>query len=408
MNPKVEIFSQGEEVITGQVADTNAAWLSQQLVSLGFQVSRHTAVGDKMADLIGLLKEIASRADCCICSGGLGPTSDDLTAEAVAQAFNLPLQFDEVALQQISGYFARRNIAMPEVNRKQAMLPQGATRIDNEWGTAPGFCLQYQHCWFVFLPGVPFEMQHLFTETVRPDLEGRFSLQPEKLVIIKTWGIGESALQAHVNQIEIPAAVTVSYRAGVDENQTKLLFPHDYPPEATSILVQQVAAQIGDAVFAIDGLDKTAGDLVSVIADLLNQKSQTLAVIESASQGLIAAKCIGHDWLVSSSYNQKLSRLNQSEADLINTAKRLGRELQKSCAATFALVQFYDGSEQAFADKNQTITLCSVLLTEQGFCQQSKTVAGTLQRKQNQAALYALDLLRRFLQQKESFCPYYD
>lgn len=408
MNPKVEIFSQGEEVITGQVADTNAAWLSQQLVSLGFQVSRHTAVGDKMADLIGLLKEIASRADCCICTGGLGPTTDDLTAEAVAHAFNLPLQFDPVALQQISGYFARRNIAMPEVNRKQAMLPQGATRIDNEWGTAPGFCLQYQNCWFVFLPGVPFEMQHLFAETVKPDLKNRFSLHPEKLVIIKTWGIGESALQAHVNQIEIPAAVTVSYRAGVDENQTKLLFPHDYPPEAISALVQQVATQIGDAVFAIDGLDKSAGDLVSVISELLNATSQTLAVIESASQGLIAAKCIGYDWLASSSYNQKLSRLNQSEADLINTAKRLGRELQKSSAATFALVQFYDGSETAFADKNQTISLCTVLLTEQGFCQQTQTVAGTLQRKQNQAALSALDLLRRFLQQKESLCPYYD
>lgn len=408
MNPKVEIFSQGEEVITGQVADTNAAWLSQQLVSLGFQVSRHTAVGDKMVDLIGLLKEIASRADCCICTGGLGPTTDDLTAEAVAQAFNLPLQFDETALQQISGYFERRNIAMPEVNRKQAMLPQGATRIDNEWGTAPGFCLHYQNCWFVFLPGVPFEMQHLFAETVKSDLEEHFSLRPEKLVIIKTWGIGESALQAHVNQIEIPAAVTVSYRAGVDENQTKLLFPHDYPPEAISALVQQVAEQIGDEVFAIDGLDKTAGDLISVIADLLNQKSQTLAVIESASQGLIAAKCIGHDWLASSSYNQKLSQLNQSEADLINTAKRLGRELQKSSAATFALVQFYDGNQQAFADKNQTITFCSVLLTDQGFCQQTKTIAGTLQRKQNQAALYALDLLRRFLQQKESLCPYYD
>lgn len=408
MNPKVEIFSQGEEVITGQVADTNAAWLSQQLISLGFQVSRHTAVGDKIVDLITLLKEIASRADCCICTGGLGPTSDDLTAEAVAKAFDLPLQFDEIALRQISRYFENRQLVMPEVNRKQAMLPQSATRIDNEWGTAPGFCLQYQNCWFVFLPGVPFEMQNLFSEKVKSDLESRFSLQPEKLVIIKTWGTGESALQAHVDHIEIPADVTVSYRAGIDENQTKLLFPADYPPDALSKLVQQLVTEIGDAVFAIDGLDKPAGDLISVIAELMNEKSHTLAVLETASQGLIAAKCIGQNWLIESSYNQKLNPSHQTEVELIATAKQLGKNLRASSKANFALVQFYHGDNQAFTDKNQTITLYSVLLTEQGFCQQTKAVAGTLQRKQNQAALYALDLLRRFLQQKESLCPYYD
>ena len=91
MNPTLEIFSQGEEVVTGQTVDTNAAWLSEQVVTLGFTVTRHTAVGDKLDDLVTLLREISTRADCCICTGGLGPTSDDLTAEAVAKAFDLPL-----------------------------------------------------------------------------------------------------------------------------------------------------------------------------------------------------------------------------------------------------------------------------------------------------------------------------
>ncbi|NOQ35163.1 MAG: competence/damage-inducible protein A, partial [Methylococcaceae bacterium] len=135
MNPKVEIFSQGEEVVTGQVADTNAAWLSTQLVEMGFKVSRHTAVGDKLEDLISLLQEIASRADCCICTGGLGPTTDDLTREAVATAFDAPLEFDEIALKNISEYFTQRDRAMPEVNRKQAYFPKNAKRIDNDWGT---------------------------------------------------------------------------------------------------------------------------------------------------------------------------------------------------------------------------------------------------------------------------------
>ena len=155
MNPTLEIFSQGEEIVTGQTVDTNAAWLSQKAVACGFTVTRHTAVGDKLGDLIVLLQDIAQRADCCICTGGLGPTSDDLTAEAVASAFNLPLEFDEFAFEQINRFFAHRNRTMPESNRKQAMLPQGAVRIDNEWGTAPGFSLDFGRCWFVFLPGVP-------------------------------------------------------------------------------------------------------------------------------------------------------------------------------------------------------------------------------------------------------------
>ncbi|MDD1628033.1 MAG: competence/damage-inducible protein A, partial [Methylococcaceae bacterium] len=162
MNPTLEIFSQGEEIVTGQTVDTNAAWLSQQAVDCGFTVMRHTAVGDKLNDLIVLLQDISQRADCCICTGGLGPTSDDLTAEAVACAFNLPLEFDEIAFEQISRFFTHRNKTMPESNRKQALLPHGAERIDNEWGTAPGFSLHHGRCWFAFLPGVPMEMKHLF------------------------------------------------------------------------------------------------------------------------------------------------------------------------------------------------------------------------------------------------------
>jgi nicotinamide-nucleotide amidase len=415
MNPKVEIFSQGEEVVTGQIADTNAAWLSQQLVTLGFQVSRHTAVGDKMLDLVGLLQEIANRADCCICTGGLGPTRDDLTAEAVAQAFNLPLQLDELALQHISRYFQNRNSDMPVVNRKQALLPQGAIRLDNHYGTAPGFCLQYQKCWFVFLPGVPSEMKPLFSETVKTHLQNRFSLNPEKLITLRTFGMGESALQERIDQLNLPESVTLGYRAALNEVQIKLLFPADYPIAQITECSKKIAAHLGNSVFAIDGLDKPAGDLIGVIAELLEEKSQTLAVIETASQGLIAAKCLGHDWLVASYYEQSTARVSETfpsvvdnTANFIATALRLGRVLQGKIEVDFVLVQLYDGNRQRFADNDQTISLYTVLITEQGFCQQIKTLGGSLERKQNHAALTALDLLRRFLQQKEPLCPYYD
>jgi competence/damage-inducible protein CinA-like protein len=166
-HPLAEIFSQGEEVINGQIADTNAAWLSQRLVEMGFVISRHTAVGDKLEDLISLLKEISHRADFCICTGGLGPTIDDLTAEAVAQAFDKPLELDTTALAQIKRHFSSRNKVMAESNRKQAYFPKGAVRLDNTVGTAPGFALQVRRCWFVFVPGVPSEMRQLFNELIK-------------------------------------------------------------------------------------------------------------------------------------------------------------------------------------------------------------------------------------------------
>lgn len=405
MNPTLEIFSQGEEIVTGQIADTNAAWLSQQAVQLGFTVTRHTAVGDKLEDLIGLLREIAQRADCCICTGGLGPTSDDLTAEAVAFAFDLPLTFDETAFAQIKQFFSNRNRAMPESNRKQAMLPKGAERLDNEWGTAPGFAVQYGRCRFAFIPGVPSEMQHLFLEKILPTLHERFSLHPDKLITIKTVGIGESAIQERLNAIAIPDRVQLGFRAGPEEVQTKLLFPADYPEPAMTALVSKVAEQLGDVVFTIDRPGEAAGDLVSVIDKLMTGK-HTLAVIETASHGLLSSMCIGTDWLLGASVDQATTALGQqlvAAADddhLMASAKALAVDLQKTSCADIILVQLYAGDNDTLHDKNKSIILYTGLLTGENFQQASHSIAGSIKRKQTQAALLSLDLLRRYLQQK--------
>ncbi|PPK76985.1 molybdenum cofactor synthesis domain-containing protein/competence/damage-inducible protein CinA-like protein [Methylobacter tundripaludum] len=407
MNPTLEIFSQGEEVVTGQTVDTNAAWLSEHVVAMGFTVTRHTAVGDKLDDLVTLLREISVRADSCICTGGLGPTSDDLTAEAVAKAFDLPLEFDDVAFEQIKRFFMLRNRPMPESNRKQAMFPKGAERIDNGWGTAPGFSLQVGRCWFAFVPGVPFEMRHLFSESIQPTLASRFLLRPGKLITIKTLGVGESAIQERISAIEIPPQVQLGFRASPDDVQTKLLFPHDYPEAAVAALASKVAKELGDSVFAIDGFGRASGDLVFVIDQLMTVGGHTLAVVETASQGLLAAKCIGLPWLLETRYEQSLERLGQKLAvtvngnDLIATAQVVASEIKKTGAADFVLVQLYAGDNKTFHDKDQSIILYNTLLTGDGFHQTTHSVAGPIKRKQNQAALLALDLLRRYLQHKE-------
>jgi nicotinamide-nucleotide amidase len=405
--PILEIFSQGEEIVTGQTVDTNAAWLSEQAVQLGFTVTRHTSVGDKLDDLIDLLKEIAIRADCCLCTGGLGPTSDDLTAEAVAEAFGLPLEFDEIAYQQIQAYFSNRQRPMPEVNRKQALLPQGSIRLDNDWGTAPGFAVQAGRCWFVFLPGVPSEMRNIFLERVKPLLRDRFVLTPSRLVTIKTLGIGESDIQQRLDGLEIPASVQIGFRAGIDEVQTKLLFPSGYPEEHMTLLTADTAARLGDFVFGIDGLAEEIGNLASVVDKLMTKTGKTLTLVETASQGLLAAKCPGAAWLKSALFEQSLASLSQrfdiaiDENDLPAAGARLAHALRDQQAADFALVQLYEGSPAQFHDKDQTIILYNTLLTGESCRQSRHNLGGPIGRKQNQAALLGLDLLRRHLQNRQ-------
>ncbi|TXL23455.1 competence/damage-inducible protein A [Methylococcaceae bacterium HT2] len=397
-------MSQGEEIVSGQTVDTNAAWLSQKLVQMGFVVKRHNAVGDNLADLKTLLQDISQRADVCLCTGGLGPTIDDLTAQAVAEAFALPLELDTVALEQITHYFSCRQRTMVDSNRKQAFFPQGALRIDNEWGTAPGFSVRHNRCWFVFVPGVPSEMKHMYDATIASQLAQRFSVQAEQLITLRSVGIGESDLQEKLNTITLPDCAKLGFRAALDEVHTKLIFPSDAEHDLVRATVNHVAENIGDYIFAIDGLDGYQGGLVDVISQLMQQQQLTLSVQETASHGLMAAKCITQPWLISSVYNQGLQRLtdNQAIADFQEIALGIAQNIQEQEGTDCVLVQLYEGSANQFQQKELSITLFTLLLTPTGFVHSQRSIAGSKTRKQNQAAIYSLDLLRRFLQKNLS------
>lgn len=406
MKQIAEIFSQGEEIVCGQTVDSNAAWLSQQLVELGFTLKRHTAVGDNLQDLIALFTEIAERADCCICTGGLGPTIDDLTAEAVSIASGQPLQFDAQAFAEIQQYYACRNRVMPGANRKQALLPQSSVRIDNAYGTAPGFALQFKRCWFVFLPGVPSEMKHMFTALVRRQLLQRFPLQPDCLVTLRSIGIGESAIQQCLEGIQLPDGVHLGFRAAPDEVQTKLLFPGDFPESDKQACVADVAERIGTYVFAVDGLNEPQGDLLDVVAAAMSKSRYSLALLETASQGLLAGKCLGREWLTRVEVNLDWGRntgslpVGPSADDLKPIARVWAEQLKAREQTDFALVQLYSGSAEDYRDKDKSIVLYNALATPGGVVSTQLNTHGALKHKQNQAALLALDLLRRYLQNK--------
>ncbi|MBS3964597.1 MAG: competence/damage-inducible protein A [Methylomonas sp.] len=396
-----EIFSQGEEIVSGQTVDSNAAWLSQQLNDLGFSVCRHTAVGDDLDSLVGLIHDIAQRADCCICTGGLGPTSDDLTAEAVARAAGVDLIFDDAALRQIETWFAHRQRTMPAANRKQAYRPGGALRIDNLLGTAPGFALQINRCWFVFLPGVPSEMQAMF-DTVKTLMLARFALQPANLVTLRSVGIGESAIQQRLVGLTLPEVVRLGFRAAIDEVQTKLLFPAGFPPADQQRLAETCRSAIGDYVFAIDGLDgQSGGDLLTVV-DRTMPQSLKLALLETASGGLLAARCQHTRWLETvmvARHGAEAARQLAVVADSDpprQLAGQLGSALRER-GADWALVQLYDGSLDDYQSRDRVISLHAGLLTDTGFDFASLTLGGSAQAKQIQAAMLTLDRLRRRL-----------
>jgi nicotinamide-nucleotide amidase len=285
--PTAQILSQGDEVVTGQVADTNAAWLAEQLTDLGFTVVRHVSVGDRLTDLVDQIRQASSGCDLVLCTGGLGPTDDDLTAQAVAEAFDRPLVFDEVAMHHIEALYARFRRPMPEVNRKQAWLPGGCLRLDNNWGTAPGFAVD-EASLMAFMPGVPREMRKMFQVRILPLIEERFSVEPGRLITLRCTGVGESNLQERVGAVDVPGVV-VSYRTKLPENHVKLRFP----PSATTDQVRQVTAtvadRIGSPLFGIDGMGGPEGSLVEVVSRGLAEQRATVATAESCTGGRVAA-----------------------------------------------------------------------------------------------------------------------
>ncbi|MCF8006625.1 MAG: competence/damage-inducible protein A [Methylovulum sp.] len=403
MHPILEILSQGEEIITGQTVDTNSAWLAHQSVELGFHVSRHTAVGDNLTDLIKVLTEISQRAACCICTGGLGPTCDDLTTEAVAQAFGLPLLFDEEAFNQITHFYALRNRRMPESNRKQAMLPTSSERLDNEWGTAPGFAVHANQCWFIFLPGVPTEMRNIFLAHVKAKLVNRFPLQVKTLVTLRTFGIGESEIQQRLHAIQLPDNIQLGFRAAPNEVQVKLVFPADSLPEYIYAHVALYTQELAEFIFAIDGLGKETGDLFETIDACMTQKNLSMAVIETFSQGLIASFCGRGNWLLDAQYHHSIknlcTKLNVTFQmdNICLLAQELVLAFKVHTDADIILIQLVAGTAEQKRDKHQLLDVHTMLQVQGHFYHHHKALAGDFKNKQHHAACLALDWLRRHI-----------
>jgi nicotinamide-nucleotide amidase len=410
--PTAEILSQGDEVVTGQIADTNAAWLSTRLTELGFEVVRHTAVGDHLDRIRDAMVAIAGRADLCVCTGGLGPTDDDLTSRAAAEAFGRPLAFDPEAMRQIEALFAKYKRNMPEINRRQAMLPTGCDRLDNAWGTAPGFALVQGGCWLAFMPGVPREMKSMFDERVVPRLSERFALAPGRLVTLRTTGIGESEMQARVAGYSHPGLV-IGTRTMLPENHLKLRFAATVPDAEVRAIAHELAAKIGAPVFGIEGLGEPCGTLAEVVGRALAARGATLAVAESCTGGRVAAACTAipgsSAWFlegaVTYSNAAKTRQLGVPEALIAAhgavsepVSRAMAAGLRERSGATFALAITGIAGPDGGTPEKPVGTVHLALASPEGVTHRLVSLGGDRPRIQDLAAGAALDILRRHLQ----------
>jgi nicotinamide-nucleotide amidase len=286
---KVEILITGNEIRSGAVIDRNSAHIATKLEEAGFGVMRHTCVGDNIDDLVLVLQEIGNRSDAALVTGGLGPTPDDLTAHAAATSAGVDLVLDLTALRGVENYFKDRNRIMPDSNKKQAMLPRGAKIILNPVGTAPGFMLKIGRCLFFFLPGVPFEMQRMLSDTVLPQLEKlRGNVYEYSMTkTISTFGSAESVTAERVTGISgMFPEINFGFRAKFPEIQIKLYGRgknkeaiHDLMNKASAAIIEE----IGDKVFSED-----ESSMEAVVGRLLLKENATIAVAESCTGGLIS------------------------------------------------------------------------------------------------------------------------
>jgi nicotinamide-nucleotide amidase len=283
-----ELLTIGDEILYGQIVDTNAQWMSVELDKVGIKVIRKTSVGDQEQEILTAFAEAEKRADIILITGGLGPTSDDLTKPLLAKYFNCELVMNEEALAEVTAFFKSRGREMTEMNRQQAALPSACTKITNPIGTAPGMWFDRKGKIFMSMPGVPHEMKKMMTDRVIPKLRETFRMPVIQHKVIRTIGIGESFLAEKISVWEksLPTHIKLAYLPSLGEVKLRLTgFGEDAASleKEINILAEKLLPLASEYVYGY-------GDepIEVVIGKMLRDRKLTLSMAESCTGGYLS------------------------------------------------------------------------------------------------------------------------
>ncbi len=410
-----EIIATGDEIRSGVLVDSNSAHISRELEIAGVKVLRHHSVGDDLNQLVDLFHEVGHRCQVAIVTGGLGPTVDDLSAQAAAIAAGVELATDPEALRIVERFFKKVNRAMTPSNRKQADLPEGAVVLDNPVGTAPGFRLSIDKCVFYFLPGVPYEMKQMLQNEVLPKVIESLGGQQmfPKVKTISCFGLPESLVGEKMEGLSLQfPGLKLGLRAKFPEIQVKL---YGQGRDTAQLDAQFAAAttwvrrELGHHVFSEDGKS-----IAEVVGELLRKEGATLAAAESCTGGLIAHRLTNvpgsSDYFLLSA----VTYANSAKIDVLGvrpqtieafgavskeTAAEMAEGVRKIAKATYGLaVSGIAGPGGGTPDK-PVGTLCTALSTpEETQAHRHHFTYGRRQMFKSMFAMAALDLLRKHLE----------
>ncbi|MBM4348161.1 MAG: CinA family nicotinamide mononucleotide deamidase-related protein, partial [Deltaproteobacteria bacterium] len=277
-----EIIAIGSELLLGQIVDTNTSHIARRLAENGIELVQTATVGDNLQRIKEVLREAIARSNIIITTGGIGPTEDDLTREAVAEVFNRPLQFQPHLMEQIEALFKKRGFRMSENNRKQAFIPEGGIPIENPKGTAPGFIVEYANGAIISIPGVPAEMEYLLEASVLPYLRKRFELERQiiQYKVLRACGLGESAIGLQIKDLmkqnQNPSVGTL---ASIGDIKIRITAKADSPLEASSLIETmegKIRERLGILIYGVD--EETLHGNVTREMERLNI---TLSVVET-------------------------------------------------------------------------------------------------------------------------------
>ncbi len=326
---KACILAIGSEMLTPFRVDTNSLFITDRLNTIGYDVRLKAVVADEIGELTRVIESALNWADVLVITGGLGPTEDDMTREAVARVLNVPLDVDETIVERIRERFARRGMTMPEINRRQAMVPRGADVLPNPNGTAPGLWFEQGRTSLVLLPGPPREMKPMLEAVIAgrlaPTSQGRGLFRR----VLKITGRAESDVDAQAQPIygrwtAQAAPISTTILAVLGQIELHLTAQAASQAEADVVLeaaVQELQAALGPSVYSVDGRA-----LEAVVGDLLRKRSMTVAIAESCTGGLLASRLT--DVPGSSEYVDRgvVCYSNQSKTDLAGVPEALMRE----------------------------------------------------------------------------------